>query len=98
MNTLKHILVNVGEEATEVAKEALKAVRYSIHSRNSISDPEKTKNHGENLVEEFYQLAGLIEHLQDKNLLPMFTQAEITEIKSAKINRMYENIQFCQEE
>ena len=84
----KSLLVNVFEEASETALEAAKCVKYTAKARQSISNPEKVKNHGLNLVIEFTQLSALVEELQSKGVLPTLPLEEITKIKEAKLKEL----------
>lgn len=87
----KMLMINLFEEATETALEASKCIKYTAKARASISNPEKTKNHGLNLVVEFTQLSALVEELQSRGVLPTLSVEQSEQIKSAKLKRALEN-------
>lgn len=91
MTETKLLLINIAEEAAEVAVEAAKAVRYTSKPRQVIGAPNKIKDHGLNLVTEFTQLAGLVEELQRRGVLPTLKEPQLTELKIGKVRRALEH-------
>lgn len=94
----KMLMINLFEEATETALEASKCVKYTAKVRASISNPDKTKNHGLDLVVEYTQLTALVEELQSRGILPTLSLEQTKQIKEAKIKRALENAVHYQDD
>lgn len=64
----QHLLVCLGEEGGEIAKECAKALRFGIDDRNFLH-PDGPNNR-ERIVDELNDLMGVVEFLMRVNTLP----------------------------
>lgn len=85
----ENLLIVAMEECNEVGQALSKTLRFGPNSKDPIN--KKAKPHGNEVVNEFYQLQALIEELQYQGILPKFDREDINNIKHNKKRRVYRN-------
>lgn len=86
MTRNEHLLTVVAEEAGEITQATTKIMRFGLDNYNPFKPEE---NNEDSLLTEFYQLQGMIEHLQEIGYLKTLSQEEIQKIKDSKILKVY---------
>lgn len=87
MNYLENLLINIMEECNEISENASKSARFGLDNHHPTDHPSMTN--GVNLLNEFYQLQGLIEYLTtDLHVIDDFDSEIIDAIKNSKIKTM----------
>ncbi len=68
MTKVEHLLVCLMEECSEVQKEASKALRFGVDSKDVFKYEKET--HGEKIVTEFADILAIIYLLQEEGVVP----------------------------
>lgn len=85
MNTQEHLFTIVMEECCEVAQRVSKAKRFGIEE----IQPEQTLTNAQRVMQEFADLVGAIEMLQERGLLPL-VDPHAVEAKKMKVAKFLE--------
>jgi NTP pyrophosphatase (non-canonical NTP hydrolase) len=86
MTLQEYLLVQLGEEASEVAHACGKAARFGLR------DDYKGKNDQQRVVEELNDLFALVELLQTHNILPLATyDKQQVVVKKEKVRKWMEH-------
>lgn len=86
MNIQEYLMTMVSEEAGEVTQAVSKMLRFGKDN----SHPDKPEENNEySLLKEFYQLQGMIEHLQQNEMLTTLPEEDIENIKRSKLRKVY---------
>ena len=80
MTIQEHLLVIVGEEGSEIAHRAAKALRFSLDE----TQPGQKLSNADRIMEEYYDLVAVIEKCQRMNILPEWDERQIIFHKEAK--------------
>jgi len=81
----EELLIGIMEECAEVTQAVSKALRFGLdaHNPHNISS-----TNADDIMTEFYHVDALIEELQKRNVLPMYSIEHTKAIKSNKIRKM----------
>lgn len=74
MNTTEHLLTCAGEEATEIAQDVCKSLRFGLDDRNVLNPAGPTNR--ERLINELNDLEAVVEMLVAFNILPVDWRSE----------------------
>lgn len=97
MNYIENLLCCVGEECGEIQQAISKVARFGpkstkytkgCNSNNQNHNDKYFNTNADNVLEEFYQLAAIIEMLQDERILPRYHRDDIIDIKRRKKNKV----------
>lgn len=90
MNKGKYLLTVLSEECAEVIQAASKSIRFGVDS----GYPGETTTNREDVVQEFYEVMAVIEMLQERGILPIWSEERIKLQKEAKKIRVENNKQL----
>lgn len=96
MNYIENLLTCVGEECGEIQQAISKVARFGPrstkytkgYSNNNQKHDDYFNTNADHVLEEFYQLAAVIEMLQDERILPRYHREDILDIKRRKKNKV----------
>lgn len=93
MNRTEHLLVCLGEEASEVIKDADKALRFGP----SEIWPELGITNAERVMREYYDLKAVLKMLQAEGVLPVIEKTQSEEWMRSKTAKVEKHLLYSRE-